>query len=82
MFIRVKTIPSCKKEEVIRKGDDSFEIRVKEDPVMGRATDRVIELVAEYFGIDRGMIRMKKGARERSKILELPDSCITKSNQG
>lgn len=82
MFIRVKTIPSCKKEEIIIKGGNSFEIRVKEDPVMGRATDKVIELVAGYFGIDKGLIRIRKGAKERSKILELPDSCITKSNQG
>lgn len=82
MFIRIKTIPSCKKEELIKKGENSFEIRVKEDPVMGRATDKVIELVAQYFDIDKGLIRIKKGAKERSKILELPDSCITKSNQG
>lgn len=74
MYIRVKTFPSSKEESVIRKGPDSFEIRVKEDPIDGKATERVMEIIADYFDINRNMIRIVKGGKERSKIFLLPDT--------
>ncbi|MDD4409279.1 MAG: DUF167 domain-containing protein [Candidatus Pacebacteria bacterium] len=73
MFIKVKVFPSSKKEVILAKKEDSFEIKVREDPVDGRATERVIEILAEYFSIDKKRIRIIKGAKERSKIFELPD---------
>jgi len=30
MFLKVKVLPNAKKEEIIKKAEDSFEIKVKE----------------------------------------------------
>lgn len=73
MFIKVKTFPSSKKESIIMKKNDSFEIKVKEDPIEGAATRRVVQLLADYFKIERGKIKIVKGQKERSKIFKLPD---------
>lgn len=71
MLIKVKVFPASKKEELIKKSEDNFEIWVKEPPVMGRANRAVIEALAKYFGVAPAKIRLIKGFRERNKILEL-----------
>jgi hypothetical protein len=76
MLIKVKTFPSSKKESIIMKKQDSFEVSVKEDPVDGKATRRVLEILADYFKIEEKKIRIVKGIKERSKIFELPDKDI------
>lgn len=73
MFIKVKAIPSSKKESIIKKKEDSFEIKVKEDPINGDASNRIIEILADYFNIEKKKIRVIKGFKERSKIFEIPD---------
>jgi uncharacterized protein YggU (UPF0235/DUF167 family) len=35
MLIKTKIFPNSRKEEVIKKSEDSFEVKVKEKPVMG-----------------------------------------------
>jgi len=73
MFIKVKVIPSSKKESIIVKKQDSFEICVKEEPVQGMANFRVIEIVADYFKVKKEKVRLIKGFKQRSKIFEILD---------
>ncbi len=51
MLIKVKVFPCSKQEEIIKKSEDSFEIKVKERPVMGQANKRVIQILSSYFKI-------------------------------
>jgi len=71
MLIKVKVYPKSKKEEVIKKSADSFDVKVKEKPKQGLATKRVVELLAQYFEIPEKSIRLKKGAKQRNKIFEI-----------
>jgi hypothetical protein len=71
MLIKVKVFPESKEEDIIKKSEDSFEVRVKEIPERGLANMAVISLLAYYFEIPREKIRMIKGFRERNKIFEI-----------
>jgi len=71
MLIKVKVYPKSKKEEVIKKSEDSFDVKVKEKPKQGLATKRVVELLAEHFEISPKNVRLKKGSKQRNKIFEI-----------
>ncbi|MFA6252015.1 MAG: DUF167 domain-containing protein [Candidatus Paceibacterota bacterium] len=73
MLIKVKVIPSSKKESVIAKKQDSFEVCVREDPVRGAASLRAIEIIADFFNIKAEKVRLVKGFKQRNKIFEIPD---------
>ena len=71
MLIKVRVFPSSKKEEIVKKSEDSFEIKVKEKPVRGEANRRVIEILSLYLKIPEKEIKLIKGFKERNKIFEL-----------
>lgn len=71
MFIKVKVFPSSKKNKVIEKSADSFEVHVKEKPERGLATKAVLETLLSHFKINHGKIRLVKGARSRNKIFKI-----------
>ncbi|MFH1036781.1 MAG: DUF167 domain-containing protein [Patescibacteria group bacterium] len=71
MFIKVKVFPDSKSEDIIKKAEDSFEVHVKEKPVMGRANIAVIGLLSYYFEVPREKVRLVKGFKERNKIFEI-----------
>ena len=73
MLIKVKAFPGVKKEEIIRKSEDSFEIKVKEKPVMGLANKRIITILSFYFKIPESKIRLIKGAKQKNKIFKIPE---------
>ena len=71
MLIKVKVFPCAKEEEIFVKSQDSFEIRIKEKPQMGQANKGVIRVLAGYFKIPEAKVRIIKGFREPSKIIEI-----------
>jgi uncharacterized protein (TIGR00251 family) len=73
MLIKVKVFPQAKKEGIIKRSDDSFEVRVKEKPIKGQANKAVVKLLSFYFKISEEKIRLIKGFRGKNKIFELVD---------
>ncbi|HNP79232.1 MAG TPA: DUF167 domain-containing protein [Candidatus Pacearchaeota archaeon] len=71
MFIKVKSIPCSKKEEIIKKDEDSFEIKIKEKPERGEANKRIKEILANYFKISLSKVILIKGAKQKSKIFSI-----------
>lgn len=71
MLIKVKVFSESKKDGIVKKSDDSFEIKVKAKPERGEANKAVINMLAGYFEIPTGKIRMIKGSKQRSKIFEI-----------
>ena len=64
MLIKVKAFPNSKKEEIIKKSEDHFEVKVKEKPVMGLANKAIIRNLAFYFKLPESKIRTSRFARE------------------
>ncbi len=71
MFIKVRVFADWRDEEVVKKSENSYEIRVKEKPVGGLANRRVTKIVSLIFKVPEGRVRLIKGARESSKIFEI-----------
>jgi uncharacterized protein (TIGR00251 family) len=70
MLIKVKVFPSSKKEEIIKKSEDSFEVKVKTKAERGNANRKAIKVLASYFGISQSKIRLIKGFKQKNKIFE------------
>ena len=71
MLIKVKVFPNSKKEEIIEKSKDSFEIKVREKPIRNQANFAVFGLLSNRFQIPVSSIRLIKGARSKNKIFEI-----------
>ncbi len=71
MLIRVKVFPKSKKDEIIKKREDSFEVRVKEKAEQGRANEKVLQILASYFRIEQNKFRLIRGGKSRSKVFEV-----------
>ncbi|MEO0098653.1 MAG: DUF167 domain-containing protein [candidate division WOR-3 bacterium] len=68
MFIKVKVFPNAQREEVIKKSEDTFEVKVKAKPEKGEANKEVRKLLSLYFKVPEAKIRLIKGFQERNKI--------------
>jgi len=71
MLIKVKVFPNSKKEEIIKKSENSFEIKVKEKPERGLANKEVIRILSFYFKIPESKMRLIKGFKQKNKIFEI-----------
>ncbi len=71
MLIKVKVFPGSKKNKIVDKSADSFEVHVKEEAERGLATKAVFGLLASHFKLTPGSIKLIKGARSKNKIFEI-----------
>ena len=71
MLVKVKAFPNSKKREIIKKSEDSFEVKVKEKPKNNEANLAIFEVLEEYFNVGRSQIRLIKGAKEKNKIFDI-----------
>ena len=71
MFLKVKVFPNSKKEEIIKKSEDEFEIKVKEKAEKGKANKRVKEVLAKYLNISEEKLILISGAKQRNKIFKI-----------
>lgn len=78
MYIKVKVVAGAKKEVFEKKSPDLFHLAVKEEAKNNKANNRLRQLLADYFKIPIGALRIISGHHSPSKILsvtfpELPE---------
>lgn len=71
MLVKVKVYPETKKEKLVKKSDDSYDVYVKDKAERGMANRRVAEIIANHFGVVAGKIKLIKGGNRRNKIYEI-----------
>jgi hypothetical protein len=71
MLIKVKVFPNSKIDEIVKKSDDEFEVKVKEKAEEGRANKRAREILARYLNIPEKKLVLIRGAKQRNKIFKL-----------
>ncbi len=71
MYIKVHVIPSAKKEKIEQTKFDHFDVSVKEKPKNNMANVRVREMIAEWFNLPIGKVRIIIGHHSTSKILSV-----------
>jgi hypothetical protein len=72
MLIKLRVHPESKKNEILRKAADLYEIWVRAPAEEGRANTAVLALLGKELGIPPGRIRIVKGGKSPSKIVEVP----------
>lgn len=71
MKIFVKAKPDGYEDKVEKIDETHFIVETREPPMNNRANLAITGMLARYFGVEPGKIRMIKGFRERSKIFEI-----------
>ncbi len=71
MIIKVKVKPNSKKESIKQISTDILEIRVTVPPEKGKANQKVIELIADFYKISKSKVKIKKGETSREKFIEI-----------
>ena len=71
MLIKVRVFPNSKKKGIIKKSNNSFEVKVKEKPIKGLANKAVINVLSLYFKVSTSEIRLVKGFKQRNKVFEI-----------
>ncbi len=71
MLIKVKVFPGSKQEKIIKKTEDSFEVRIKQKPIQGQANQAVINVLSLYFNVPNKRIKLVKGFKQRNKLFKI-----------
>ena len=71
MLIKVKVFSHSKRQGIIKKSKDGFEVMVKVKPLQGQANKEAIKVLAEYFEISESNIRLIKGFRHTNKVFAI-----------
>ena len=67
-YLKVKVHAGEKKNKLVQKAPDTFEIWVKAPAEQGRANEAVRALLAGHLGVDENKRSLVKGATSPSKI--------------
>lgn len=68
--IRVRVVPNAKNNSV-SKENGLLKVRVTSPATDGKANRAVIDVLAEYFGVGRNSVKLKKGLKSRQKTAEV-----------
>jgi len=71
MFYKLKVHPDSKREKIIRKGQDAFEIWIKAPAERGLANTAAIRLLAGEIQVEAKKILLVKGATSPAKIVRI-----------
>lgn len=71
MFYKLKVHPASKREKIVRKGPDAFELWVKAPAERGLANAAAIALLAAEIQAEPKRILLIKGAQSPAKIVKV-----------
>ena len=73
MYVKVIAKTKVRKENIVQKSKDHFEISVKEKAENNMANKRIIEILAMYFKVSIRKIRIINGHHHPHKLLIVED---------
>jgi uncharacterized protein (TIGR00251 family) len=71
MKIFVKVRAKSKQEKIEKIDDSHFKVFVKAPAQDGKANQAIIKVLADYFNMPQGQIRIISGQSSKQKILEI-----------
>ena len=66
--IHVKVIPNANKNHISKEGDN-FKVHVRAPAIDGKANNALIGVLANFFKVKKGAIRIIKGKKSRNKVI-------------
>lgn len=71
MRINVRVIPRAKLNRVEVQPDGTVRVHTTTAPTDGKATNDVIKMLAEHYGVPKTSIKLVRGATSRDKVFEV-----------
>ena len=71
MIVKVSVFAGAKKEELIEKRGGEFDVFVKEPPLQNMANRKVLNLIANYFKVPVGGVKILTGHKSPKKRIEI-----------
>ncbi len=71
MLIHIKVTPRSSKNEILPQTDGSYKIRLTVPPVDGKANEKIIELLSDYFDVAKSKVMIVRGEGSRNKVVEI-----------
>jgi len=72
MFLNIRVLPRSSKNEVVGEmPNGSIKVKLTAPPIDGKANDALIELLSDYYHVPKNKITIRKGLRNKNKIIEI-----------
>lgn len=71
MMIKVRVIPSSKRNEVVSRIGSILRVKLTAPAVEGSANEELCDYLSEFFEVKRAHIFLRKGERGREKTIEI-----------
>jgi uncharacterized protein YggU (UPF0235/DUF167 family) len=71
MFIKLKVHPGERRDKIVKKAPDAYEIWTKAPPERGLANASAIRLLSLQLGIETKKVCLIKGATSPAKIVKI-----------
>ena len=71
MRIKVKVKPGASENEVKKIDENLYEVRTTTIPEKGKANEKVVELLSDFFDVPKSKIKIVKGQTSREKEVEV-----------
>ena len=69
--LSVRVTPNARRDEIAGWVGDDLKVKVRAPALEGRANEALCEFVARELGLPRGAVALARGAKSRSKLLEV-----------
>ena len=63
--------PGARRQKIVKVDEGSYKVWVKARPVRGQANAEMTEVLARYFGVRKGAVRIVLGKTAREKLVEV-----------
>jgi len=71
MLLRVKVKPGSKADEIIREADGTLKIKIREQPVEGKANKYLVKFLGDILNLSKSKIVLTKGEGSSFKTLKI-----------
>jgi uncharacterized protein (TIGR00251 family) len=71
MILRVKVKPNSRNDAIEKEADGSFKIRIKEQPVEGKANKYLVAFLSKVIDVPKSYIEVAKGETSAFKTLNI-----------
>jgi uncharacterized protein len=71
MRINVTVVPNARVCEIAKTGESDYKVRVDAPATRGEANSRLVEMLADFFGVPNYTVVVVKGFKSRRKIIEI-----------
>ena len=71
MKFLVTVHPRAKLPQVVKNGDESLDVYVKEPAKEGKANEAVVKALAKFFGVKKSSVLLLKGLKGKRKLAQI-----------